>query len=100
MAKASAKPSDKPKTAKPADEPVIKICTELNAVGEKALTAAIRERRSNALGIAPGDSMAMAMHGPAMAAIITKLWKVGRTLKVSYIGTIDPFIRNKIETIA
>lgn len=82
------------------DEQPIRICTEHNLVGEKVVSVAIKERSSNAVGLGVGDPMAMATAGPAMAVVITKLWKAGRTLRISFVGQIDQVIRDKIQHFA
>ena len=102
-----AKPKKKKKaaTAKPkkaaAKKPVIKLCTELHVDSPKAIAAAIEERRDNC--VAPMAAMgAPAGPNPAveMAVVITKLWRPGRTLKSSFVGTINPTVKKKIKDFA
>lgn len=77
-----------------------RICTERNLTGDKVIAAAIKERASNAGGLAGASPMALADPGPAMAVVITKLWKPGRTLRISFLGKIDPVVVNKIKFYA
>lgn len=99
MAKPKAKPQKTKKAA--AAKPVIKLCTELHADSPRAIAAALEERRDNA--VAPMMAMG-APSGPdprvEMAVVITKLWKPGRTLKISFLGKIDPTVKKKIKDFA
>ncbi len=81
-------------------EPEIRICTERNLTGDKVIAAAIKERASNVGGLAGSSPMALSESAPAMAVVITKLWKPGRTLKISFIGTIDATVKAKIKFYA
>ena len=86
--------------AKKSAETEIRICTERSLTGAKALTAAIKERPDNAGGLAGSSPMALSDAAPAMAMVVTKLWKPGRTLKISFIGTIDATVKAKIKIYA
>lgn len=74
----------------------LRFCTERNLTGSKVIAAAIKERGSNAGGFADAAPMALSGAAPEMAVVITKLWKSGRTLKISFIGTVDPVVKAKI----
>jgi len=108
MAKPKAKPSKTKKTAaaKPrkaaAAKPVIKLCTELHVDSPKAIAAALEERRDNAVApmMAMGAPAGLANPAVEMAVVITKLWKAGRTLKISFLGKIDPTVKKKIKDFA
>lgn len=78
----------------------IRICTERNLTGQKALAAAIKERPDNAGGLAGPAPLALGDAAPAMAVVLTKLWRPGRTLKISFIGAIDPVVKDKIKHYA
>jgi serralysin len=86
--------------AKKSADSEIRICTERNLTGEKSLAAAIKENPNNAGGFAGASPMALSDAAPAMAVVITKLWKPGRTLNISFIGKIDQTIVNKIKFYA
>lgn len=80
--------------------PQLKFCTERNLTGSKVIAAAIKERSDNAGGFAGDSPLALASPGPEMAVVLTKLWKPGRTLKISFIGTIDPTVKQRIQFYA
>lgn len=86
--------------AKKSESPEIRICTERNLTGEKVVAAAIKERADNVGGFAAGAPMALSEAAPAMAVVITKLWKPGRTLKISFLGAVDPVVKSKIQFYA
>ena len=81
---------------KKSKQPEYKFCTELNMTGDKVIAAAIKERSSNVGGFAGLAPMALDVESPAMAVVITKLWKPGRTLNISFIGTINATVKAKI----
>ena len=72
-------------------------------IGE-ALTRAVNERPDNILrpSMAPGVGMALAAvpRPVPMAVVATKLWKPGRTLRVSFLDSTSAFIRQKVEQFA
>jgi hypothetical protein len=80
-------------------EQTFEFCTELHLEDSASIEAAVSERGDNI--VAP-DGSAFAPLGldmidaPAMAIIYTKLWSPGRTLKISFIGEVDPIVRQKI----
>lgn len=91
-----------PPKNQPNDESVIKFCTELHAEDASSITAALEERSDNiitpmmAMG-APEDVASPALE---MAVVVTKLWRPGRVLKISFVGPIDPTVKAKIEEFA
>lgn len=99
MAKPQSKKSKKPAAAA---KPVIKLCTELHVDSPKAIAAALDERRDNMVAPMMAMGVPAGFTNPAveMAVVITKLWKPGRTLKISFLGRIDPVVKRKIKEYA
>lgn len=91
------------KTAKKrsAEQP-IKFCTELHVDTPAAIAAAIEERSDNIVApmMAMGAPAGLASPAVEMAVVITKLWRPGRTLKISFVGTLDPTVKKKIKDFA
>lgn len=72
-------------------------------IGE-ALTRAVNERPDNIMrpSMTPGVGMALAAvpRPVPMAVVATKLWKPGRTLRVSFLDRTSEVIRQKVEQFA
>jgi hypothetical protein len=85
-----------------ADKPIIKFCTELHVNDPAAISAAIEERPDNCVApmMAMGAPENLSSPALEMAVVITKLWRPGRVLKISFIGTIDPTVQKKIKLYA
>ena len=96
-----AKPKKSTKKATAAKQP-IKICTELHVDSPKAIEAALKERSDNIVApmMAIGAPAGLANPAVEMAVVITKLWRAGRTLKISFVGTINPVVKQKIKDYA
>jgi serralysin len=86
---------------KPSDE-IIKICTELHVEDSAAITAAVEERPDNVVTplMAMGAPDGVPAPAVEMAVVVTKLWRPGRVLKISFVGTIDPTVKQKIQAYA
>ncbi len=80
--------------------PELRFCTERNLTGAKVVAAAIKERSDNAGGFAGPGAMALSGPAPEMAVVLKKLWKPGRTLKISFLGVVDSFVKAKIKEYA
>lgn len=96
-----AKPQKK-KQPGAAAKPAIKICTELHVDSPKAIAAALEERSDNMVApmMAMGAPAGLANPAVEMAVVITKLWRRGRTLNISFVGTVDPTVKQKIKDYA
>lgn len=78
----------------------IRLCTERNLTGADAIRAAIDERSDNTGQFAPVEPMAMATMAPEMAVVLRKLWRKGRTLKISFWGDYEHSVADKVRNIA
>lgn len=79
------------------------FCTELHVNQTASVEAAMSERPDNAIipgSVAFKNVNLETVPAPAMALIFTKLWAPGRTLKISFIGQIQPIVREKIIEIS
>lgn len=81
-----------------------RFCTELHIEEEESIAAAAEERRDN-LKTMPRFNTKMAealieLEEPAMAIFYTKMWKRGRTIPISFMGSVDPVVKGKIIAIA
>jgi serralysin len=85
------------------DQDHFEFCTERHVKSDASIIAAVEERSDNI--IAPLSDMTPfalteKIAAPAMAVLYTKRWAVGRTIRISFMGTVDPAVRAKIEQYA
>lgn len=79
------------------------FCSELHVAGDASIIAAVEERSDNII-TPPNDMTHFALtnkvEAPAMAVLYTKRWAVGRVIRISFMGTVNPVVRAKIEQYA